>query len=308
MRCWFAKSGVKAPFFLSCFDLRVDFTVELCQIPYLDSRIPRWQVATVISVVNQKGGVGKTTTTVNLGAAMAARGKRVLLIDIDAQSNLTTHLGLGLKEDPQDLQDVPRQVPEWTVYDVLKGSKRLQDVVIKRTDNLDVVPSSLLLSAADLELGGMVGRELLLKRAIEKIRDQYDVILIDCPPTLGLLSLNALAAVDKVVVPVQSEYLALHGVRQLLDTIDQVRGIYNQSLVVGGVLICLHDSRKRLARAVADTIRAYFGQLVFTTVIRENVALAEAPAKGQTIFEYMPKSSGAEDYSALAEEILNVKA
>lgn len=265
-------------------------------------------MATVISVVNQKGGVGKTTTTVNLGAAIATRGKKVLLIDIDAQSNLTTHLGLGLKEDPQDLQEVPRQVPEWTIYDVLKGSKRLQDVVIKRTENLDVVPSSLLLSAADLELGGMVGRELLLKRAIEKIRDQYDVILIDCPPTLGLLSLNALAAVDKVVVPVQSEYLALHGVRQLLDTIDQVRGIYNQSLVVGGVLICLHDSRKRLARAVADTIRAYFGQLVFTTVIRENVALAEAPAKGQTIFEYMPKSSGAEDYSALAEEILNVKA
>ncbi len=268
-------------------------------------------MATVISVVNQKGGVGKTTTTVNLGAAIAAKGKRVLLIDIDAQSNLTTHLGLGLKEDPQglgELQDVPRQVPEWTVYDVLKGTKRLQDVVIKRSETLDVVPSSLLLSAADLELGGMVGRELLLKRAIEKVRDSYDVILIDCPPTLGLLSLNALAAVDKVIVPVQSEYLALHGVRQLLDTIDQVRGIYNQSLVVGGVLICLHDSRKRLARAVADTIRAYFGQLVFTTVIRENVALAEAPAKGETIFEYMPKSSGAEDYSALAEEVLNVKA
>jgi len=265
-------------------------------------------VGTVISVVNQKGGVGKTTTTVNLGAAIAERGKKVLLIDIDAQSNLTTHLGLGLKEDPQDLQDVPRQVPEWTIYDVLKGSKRLQDVVIKRSATLDVVPSSLLLSAADLELGGMVGRELLLKRAIEKVKDSYDVILIDCPPTLGLLSLNALAAVDKVIVPVQSEYLALHGVRQLLDTIDQVRGIYNPSLIVGGVLICLHDSRKRLARAVADTIRAYFGQLVFTTVIRENVALAEAPAKGQTIFEYMPKSSGAEDYTALAEEVLYVKA
>ncbi len=268
-------------------------------------------MATVISVVNQKGGVGKTTTTVNLGAAIAEAGKRVLLIDIDAQSNLTTHLGLGIKEDPQggpDFQDVPREVPEWTIYDVLKGTKRLQDVIIKRSETLDVVPSSLLLSAADLELGGMVGRELLLKRAIEKVRDAYDVIMIDCPPTLGLLSLNALAAVDKVIVPVQSEYLALHGVRQLLDTIDQVRGIYNPSLIVGGVLICLHDSRKRLARAVADTIRAYFGQLVFTTVIRENVALAEAPAKGETIFEYLPKSSGAEDYRALAEEVLNVKA
>jgi chromosome partitioning protein len=212
-----------------------------------------------------------------------------------------------VKEDAEDLNEIPTG-PEWTIYDVLKGNKKITDVILKRSDLLHVVPSSLLLSAADLELGGVVGRELLLKRAIEKVRDQYDVILIDCPPTLGLLSLNALAAVDKVIVPVQSEYLALHGVRQLLDTIDQVRNVYNTNLVVGGVLICLHDSRKKLARAVADTIRAYFGQLVFSTIIRENVALAEAPAKGQTIFEYMPKSSGAEDYSALAEEVLNVKA
>lgn len=260
--------------------------------------------ATAISIVNQKGGVGKTTTTVNLGAALAEQGKRVLMIDIDAQSNMTTHLGLGVKEDPADLGDIPKG-PEWTIYDVLKGTKRIQDVVIKRSNNLDVVPSSLLLSAADLELGGVVGRELLLKRAVDKVRDQYDVILIDCPPTLGLLSLNALAAVDQVIVPVQSEYLALHGVRQLLDTIDQVRGVYNQSLIVGGVLICLHDSRKRLARAVADTIRAYFGELVFDTVIRENVALAEAPAKGQTIFEYLPKSPGAEDYLALSKEVID---
>jgi chromosome partitioning protein len=264
-------------------------------------------VAICISVVNQKGGVGKTTTTVNLGAALAELGKKVLLIDIDAQSNLTTHLGLGGQEDPSDLNERPVG-PEWSIYDVLKGTKRIQDVLVHRSENLDVVPSSLLLSAADLELGGVVGRELLLKRAVEKIKDQYDIVLIDCPPTLGLLSLNALAAVDKVIVPVQSEYLALHGVRQLLDTIDQVRNVYNQALIVGGVLICLHDSRKRLARAVADTIRAYFGQLVFTTVIRENVALAEAPAQGQSIFEYMPKSPGAEDYKALAEEVLNVQA
>jgi len=285
----------------------MDFRCDLCQIPYFDARWRRYPVAVAISVVNQKGGVGKTTTTVNLGAALAAKGKRVLLIDIDAQSNLTTHLGMEVKEDAEDLNEVP-QGPEWTIYDVLKGNKKIQDVIIRRSETLHVVPSSLLLSAADLELGGVVGRELLLKRAIEKVRDQYDVILIDCPPTLGLLSLNALAAVDKVIVPVQSEYLALHGVRQLLDTIDQVRNVYNPNLVVGGVLICLHDSRKKLARAVADTIRAYFGQLVFSTVIRENVALAEAPAKGQTILEYMPKSSGADDYVALAEEVLNVKA
>ncbi|RMG44555.1 MAG: ParA family protein [Candidatus Dadabacteria bacterium] len=266
-------------------------------------------MGTVIGVVNQKGGVGKTTTTVNLGAAMAERGKRVLLIDMDPQANLSTHLGCGgpegtVSEESEDITEPTEQVPE-SVYDVLKGNKTIKEVLIERSDNLHVVPSSLFLSAADLELGGVVGRELILKRALSKVRDEYDVIIIDCPPSLGLLSLNVLAAVDQVIIPVQSEYLALHGVRQLLDTIDQVRTVYNPELVVGGVLICLHDNRKRLARAVADTIRAYFGDLVFEQVIRTNVSLAEAPANGQTIFEYAPRSSGAEDYAALVEEILN---
>lgn len=264
-------------------------------------------MAIVFGVVNQKGGVGKTTTSVNFGSALAQKGKKVLLIDLDAQSNMTTHLGLGGNEDQENPTERP-PYPEFTIYDVLKGSKKIEDVILKRSENLHVVPSSLLLSAADLELGGVVGRELILKRALDKIKANYDVVVIDCPPALGLLSLNALAAVDQVIVPVQSEYLALHGVRQLLDTIDQVRGIYNPSLVVGGVLICLHDSRKRLARAVSETIRAYFGELVFETVIRENVALAEAPASGQTIFEYAPKSSGAEDYSKLADEVLHEQA
>ena len=257
----------------------------------------------LIGVLNQKGGVGKTTTSVNFGAGLAERGKRVLLMDIDAQSNLTAHLGLAGKEDPDHVDAVP--IPEFTIYDVLKGTKKLSEVVIQRGENLFVAPSSLLLSAADLEFGGAVGRELLLKRTLQEVKDQFDFIVIDCPPALGLLTLNVLAAVDDVIVPVQSEYLALHGVRQLLDTIDQVRTIYNPSLAVGGVLICLHDSRRRLARAVADTIRAYFGDLVYGTVIRSNVSLAEAPAGGQTIFEYAPKSSGAEDYRALVEEVLH---
>lgn len=261
----------------------------------------------IIGVVNQKGGVGKTTTSVNLGAALAQKGKKVLLVDVDPQSNLTTHLGIATKDEPPQ-PNATRPVPEFSIFDILKGTKSFREVIITRSEKLDVAPSSLLLSAADLELGGVVGRELILKRALEKIKDSYDVIVIDCPPALGLLSLNVLAAVQQVVIPVQSEYLALHGVRQLLDTIDQVRSIYNQSLIVGGVLICLHDSRKRLARAVADTIRNYFGDLVFDTVVRENVALAEAPAGGQTIFEYAPKSTGAEDYAALAEEILHVEA
>lgn len=261
-------------------------------------------MGTIIGVVNQKGGVGKTTTSVNLGAALAERGKRVLLIDLDAQSNLSTHFGVGLKEELQNGEGAPPD-QQFTMYDVLKGKKKLEEITIERSKGLFVAPSSLFLSAADLELGGVVGRELILKRAIQPVKENFDFIIIDCPPALGLLSLNALAAVERVIVPVQSEYLALHGVRQLLDTVDQVKNIYNPALTIGGVLICLHDQRKRLARAVSETIRSYFGDLVFDTVVRANVSLAEAPAEGKTIFEYAPKSPGAEDYAALAEEILN---
>jgi len=257
-------------------------------------------VEKIIGVLNQKGGVGKTTTSVNLGAGLAEQGKRVLLIDVDAQSNLTAHLGLAAHEDADSLNGTP----QLTIYEVLKGLKKLKDIVIKRSENLFVAPASLLLSACDLEFGGVVGRELMIKRALESVKNDFDYVVFDCPPTLGLLTLNVLAAVDSVIVPVQSEYLALHGVRQLLDTIDQVRCIYNPSLVVGGVLICLHDSRRRLARGVADTIRDFFGDLVYNTVIRTNVSLAEAPANGQTVFEYAPKSSGADDYRALVNEVL----
>ena len=263
-------------------------------------------VASVIAIINQKGGVGKTTTSANLAGALAELGKRVLIVDMDAQGNATAHLGLAPKEDlSQDTIDIDTSIsPTPSTYDLLKGLKPAKDIIVKRSKNLDVMPANLMLSAADLELGGAVGRELLLKRGLTQISNDYDIIVIDCPPALGLLSLNALAAANKVVIPVQSEYLALHGVRQLLDTIDQVREIYNPSLIVGGVLICLHDSRKRLARAVSDTIRTYFGALVFQAVIRTNVSLAEAPASGQTIFEYSGKSTGADDYKQLAEELI----
>lgn len=262
-------------------------------------------MTTTIAIVNQKGGVGKTTTSTNLSAALADMGKRVLVIDLDPQGNLTTHLGIGKSNNLTDESMAEEtELSENTIYEVLKGRKKIREIITSRSNGLDIAPSSLLLSAADLELGGVIGRELILKRAIQEVQDDYDAIVVDCPPALGLLSLNALAAVQSVIVPVQSEYLALHGVRQLLDTIDQVRAVYNPSLRVGGVLICLHDTRKRLSRAVADTIKSYFGDLVFDTVIRTNVALAEAPASGQTIFEYSPKSTGAEDYRALAEEVI----
>ena len=248
----------------------------------------------VLAVVNQKGGVGKTTTAANLGAGLAMAGKRVLLIDIDAQANLSAHLGFSA----DDSGDTPN------MYDVLRHGAKIESVIVPVDDNLWLAPAGLLLSAADLELGGVIGREQLLRKAVQPIIDEYDFIVIDCPPSLGLLSLNGLVACTRVVVPVQSEFLALHGVRQLLDTIDQVRSAYNPLLGVGGVLLCLHDARRRLSRSVADTVREYFGELVFRTIIRTNVALAEAPARGVSIFRYDPRSTGAEDYTSLVQEIL----
>jgi len=251
-------------------------------------------VAEVFAVVNQKGGVGKTTTAANLAAALSAKNKRILLIDLDAQANLSAHFGV-IAEESQE---------QSTMYEVLKGLAKLKDTIVPIRENLSLAPASLLLSAADLELGGVIGRESLLRKSLAPLLPDYDFVIIDCPPSLGLLSLNGLVASTGVVVPVQSEFLALHGVRQLLDTIDQVRTAYNPGLKIAGVLICLHDARRRLARSVADTVREYFGDLVFKTIIRTNVSLAEAPASGDSIFGYDDRSAGAEDYRALAEEIL----
>ncbi len=247
------------------------------------------------AIVNQKGGVGKTTTTANLAAGLAERGKRVLAVDIDAQANLSAHLGYSADDDGS----------EGSMYDVLRHGSKIEDIIVTIDENLFLAPASLLLSAADLDLGGVIGRELLLRQALADVQDKFDYIMVDCPPSLGLLSLNGLVAASKVIVPVQSEFLALHGVRQLLDTIDQVRTAYNPSLEVGGVLLCLHDARRRLSKTVADTVREYFGDLVFDTIIRTNVALAEAPARGTSIFKYDTRSPGAEDYRKLADEVLN---
>lgn len=248
----------------------------------------------VLAVVNQKGGVGKTTTAANLSAGLALLGKKVLAVDIDAQANLSAHLGFAMDESGEAA----------TMYEVLRHGEKIESIIVPIDENLWLAPGGLLLSAADLELGGVIGREQLLRKALQPVLDRFDFVVIDCPPSLGLLSLNGLVACTRVIVPVQSEFLALHGVRQLLDTIDQVRSAYNPLLGVGGVLLCLHDARRRLSRSVADTVREYFADLVFKTIIRTNVALAEAPAKGVSIFRYDSRSSGAEDYANLAQEIL----
>ncbi len=251
-------------------------------------------MSNVYTIVNQKGGVGKTTTAANVSAGLSRKGQKVLMIDLDAQANLSAHFGCSVDSEKDGL----------SIYDVLSQRAELPEVIREVGNNLYLAPASLLLSAADLELGGVIGRESLLKRALKEHIKQYDSIIIDCPPSLGLLSLNGLVASSKVLLPVQSEYLALHGVRQLLDTVDRVRSAYNPSLEVGGVIVCLFDSRRRLAKDVAKTVKEYFGDLVFNTVIRTNVALAEAPASGSPVFDYDAKSNGAIDYGNLCDEII----
>ncbi|RMD74980.1 MAG: ParA family protein [Bacteroidetes bacterium] len=245
-------------------------------------------MAIIISMLNHKGGVGKTTSAINIGAGMVELGKRVLLIDLDPQANLTVSLG------------VPRQ--RYTIYEALRGESELVPYTVK--DGLDVVISTLDLSGAEMELINEAGREFILRELFEPIKEDYDYIIIDCPPSLGLLTLNALTSSDYVIIPLQTEFLALQGLAKIKQVIDKVRFRLNKKLEIAGVIATMYDSRKVLNRDVVETIRKYFGEKVFDTLIRDNVALAEAPAQRKDIFAYSPKSSGAEDYLNLCKEIL----
>lgn len=243
----------------------------------------------IISLINHKGGVGKTTSTINIGAGLAELGKSTLLIDLDPQANLT--LSLGLPRSPH------------SIYEALRGEGPLTPVNVK--EHLDVVIATLDLSGAEMELINEAGREFILRELLEPVRLKYDYILIDCPPSLGLLTLNALTSSDMVIIPLQAEFLAMQGLAKIKQVIQKVKLRLNKKLIIGGVLPTMYDNRKVLNRDVVDTIKKYFGELVFTTYIRDNVALAEAPAQRKDIFAYNKNSAGAEDYLALCREIEN---
>ncbi|MCP4569416.1 MAG: ParA family protein [FCB group bacterium] len=251
-------------------------------------------MAKIMAVANQKGGVGKTTTTVNLASCLAAAEKRILLIDIDPQANSTSGLGRFPKED------------EPTIYEVLIGEVKAPDAVIA-TDLpfLNLLPSHVRLVGAEVELVPMVAREHKLKEAVELVKDDYDYIIIDCPPSLGLLTLNTLTASDSILIPIQCEYYALEGMGQLLNSINLVQRHLNPDLSIEGVLLTMFDSRLNLSRQVADEARKYFPDKVYETAICRNVRLSEAPSFGKPIILYDILSTGAQNYISLAKEILS---
>ncbi|MBR2785239.1 MAG: ParA family protein [Clostridia bacterium] len=251
-------------------------------------------MARVISIANQKGGVGKTTTAVNLSACMAQKGKKVLLIDIDPQGNATSGLGIEAHKDK-------------SVYNVLVDDMDITDTIEPTmVKKLDVCPANINLAGAEVELVSMVSRETRLKDAVEKIRDDYDYIFIDCPPSLGLITLNAFTASDSVLVPIQCEYYALEGLGQLIQTIKLVQKRLNPDLIIEGVILTMFDARTNLSTQVAREVEKYFGNKVFQTIIPRNIRLSEAPSHGLPITLYDADSKGSETYKKLARELIKL--
>lgn len=247
----------------------------------------------IVAIVNQKGGVAKTTTAINLAAALAKKKKKVLLLDLDPQANATS--GLGLPKDPERL----------TIYDGLLGEATAEALILPtERDGLFLLPSSMDLAAAEQVLATEEDRVLRLKMLLEPVRADYDYIYIDCPPSLSLLTINALTAADELLVPVQAEYYALEGLSQLIETVQKIRETTNPSLEIGGFLMTMVDHRMRLARQVVDNVRQSLGDRVFKTTIPRNVRLSEAPSYGKSIIDYEPFSKGGRAYMALAKEVM----
>ncbi len=248
----------------------------------------------IIAIANQKGGVGKTTTSVNLSACLAHIGKKVLLIDTDPQGNATSGAGIN-KGDVQNC-----------IYDILIDDVAMKDAILPtKVPNLDCVPATISLAGAEIELVSTISREVRMKHAIQEVKEEYDYVIIDCPPSLGLLTINALTASDAIIIPVQCEYYALEGLSQLLSTIRLVQKHLNDQLVIDGVLLTMFDARTNLGIQVIDEVKKYFQDKVYKTIIPRNVRLSEAPSHGEPIIIYDPRSRGAEVYLELAKEVVH---
>lgn len=248
----------------------------------------------IIAIANQKGGVGKTTTSVNLAASLGVLEKKILLIDADPQANATSGLGI-------DVEGV-----EVGTYQLLEHSASAKEAIMKtQSPNLDIIPSHIDLVAIEIELVDVEEREYMLKKALVDIKNDYDFIIIDCAPSLGLLTLNALTAADSVLIPIQCEYFALEGLGKLLNTIKSVQKIHNADLDIEGLLLTMYDSRLRLSNQVVDEVKKHFSEMVFKTIIQRNVRLSEAPSYGESIITYDADSKGANNYLSLAEELIN---
>lgn len=254
----------------------------------------KYTMGRIIAVANQKGGVGKTTTSINLSSCLAALGKKVLSIDMDPQGNMTSGLGIDKNE------------VEYTVYEMLLGEIGIEEAICKETlENLDVLPANVDLSAAEIELIGVEDKEFIVHNEVEKIREDYDFIIIDCPPSLNTLTINAMTTADTVLVPIQCEYYALEGLSQLIHTIELVKERLNPNLEIEGVVFTMYDARTNLSLQVVENVKDNLNQTIYKTIIPRNIRLAEAPSHGLPINLYDPKSAGAESYMLLAEEVIN---
>ena len=247
----------------------------------------------IIAVANQKGGVGKTTTSINLAACLAEKGKKILAVDMDPQGNLTS--GLGVDKDSV----------EKSIYELIIGEVDIKDVINKEVlENLDIIPTSIDLSAAEIELIGVDDKEYILRNAIDQVKDQYDFVIIDCPPSLSMLTINAMTTADSVIVPIQCEYYALEGLSQLIHTVELVKDRLNSKLEIEGVVFTMYDARTNLSLQVVENVKDNLQQNIYKTIIPRNIRLAEAPSYGLPINKYDPKSTGAESYMRLADEVI----